>query len=574
MSRFPRRAGVTALMFVAAASVALAQSTTSYLAIDGREVKPLAVRLKTEPSEIAASFAADRDGTYRFGIALSAAEISLLAPGMPSYTCSTLHEPLTLRYPYDWTWHAPKNGNVLNSRPRLVMPGLKTGGKLYIADTHELFSITLEPCGNGKTLRALLLAHRFFNDGGDRATADLKLRRGDKRVLTVQIYPDLATANRSRFGKHEVIQGSMTQPAYREWASEPLSHSGYELVGRKLQGVYQYIIVREVEAPSWIPEILHRHGMKAIHYQYMGALRRFSPQVTPAIQRQIGMQDKNGQLYTAPRPSGNWLLGDIRRPEVLARFVNNARMAVRAGFDGIFLDGYPFWNDTAGNIGGNVPGAQHSLAYARWLLLHEIKTAIREENPKATLGVLANQYFDSLGEADWTMRERMYFSWAGDEENRTGVKVRKDLDNSFEANEAPYSAGPLVYGAKGFDPMAVQSEIHFIQRPTGLLYTDASDFPEAKLEQWLDTVRSVFADKDLYLSDISPASCWITFPGLGVIRSDSRCRVAFSRPVCVADQSGRREGIRDLSVDPNVTYTISRDCLKTKEMAKSKEIAR
>jgi hypothetical protein len=568
LSLITRRAWVLALLFATAS--AFPQTIAPYLSAEGHEVEPTAVRMTTGRAAVAASFAADRDGTYRFGMAISAAEISPLAPGVPHYTCASLHERLTLRYPYDWTWLNSNDGNVLNLRPRLVMPGVEAGGKLYIADTNELFSITLEPCGEGGGIRALLLAHRFYNDGGDRATPDWKLHRGDRSNFRVQIYPNLAAANLGRFGKHSPMQGNMTQPAYREWASESLSHEGYELVGSKLQGVFQFIIVREVEAPSWISQTLHRHGMKAIAYQYMGALRRFSPQVTPEIQRKIEMRDTNGQLYTAPRTNGNWLLGDIRRPEILARFVNNARLAVRAGFDGIFLDGYPFWADTAGNIGGNVPDAQHSLAYARWVLLHEIKKAIREENPNATLGVLANQYFDSLGEADWTMRERMYFSWAGGEENRTGVKVRKDLDRSFEANEAPYSAGPLVYGAKGFDPVAVQSEIHFIEHPTGLIYTDAGDFPEARLDQWLSTVRSAIAEKDLYISDIAPASCWIAFPSLGVIRSDGHCRVSFSRPVCVSDQSGPRGGIRDLSVDPNVTYNVSRECLKTKEIGKLK----
>jgi hypothetical protein len=563
---FIRGVWVPALLFAAAS--AFGQTAAPYLSAEGHEVKPLAVRMTTGPAEVAASFAADRDGRYRFGVAISAAEISPLSPGIPHYTCAALYEPLTLRYPYDWTWRSPKDGNVLNSRPRLVMPGVEAGGKLYIADTNELFSITLEPCGGDKRIRALLLSHRFYNDGGDRATPDLKLRRGDKRNFTVQFYPDLAAANLARFGKHSPMQGNMTQPAYRGWASELLSHEGYELVGSKLQGVFQYIIVREVEAPSWIPQTLHRHGMKAIDYQYLGALRRFSPQVTPEIQRQIEMRDKNGQLYTAPRPNGNWLLGDIRRPEILARFVNNARMAVQAGFDGIFLDGYPFWADTAGNIGGNAPGAQHSWAYARWRLLHEIKKAIREENPNATLGVLANQYFDSLGEADWAMRERMYFSWAGGEDGCTGVRIRKDLDRSFEANEAPYSAGPLVYGAKGFDPVAVQTEIHFIEHPTGLIYTDASDFPEAKLDEWLSTVRSAMVEKDLYISDIAPASCWIAFSGLGVIQSDSRCRLTLSRPVCISDQSDSRGGIQDLSLVPNVTYNVSLDCIKTKQIAK------
>lgn len=563
-SSLVRRSAIFVLAVALAANAGMAQTIAPYLEIDGHAAPAPQGMLKHTPAEISASMTARKDGTYRFGIAISSPEIALLGPGTPKYTCESLKERLTVRYPYDWTWRSPSTkGNVLNARPRLIMPGIRAADRLYVFDTRELFSVTLEPCGAGNAIRALLLAHRVDNDGADRATSELKLHKGERADVALQIYPDIAAANRARFGEHNRMQGVTTQPAYREWTTEPLTEEAYDKIGRGLGGgLYQFIVVREVSAPDWIPRALHKHGLLAIAYQYMGALRRHSAQVTPEIQAEIGMTDAKGQLYTAPTAlNGNWLLGDIRRPEVRARFVNNARMAVRAGFDGVFLDGYPFWADATGAVGGNVPGATHSLAYARWQLLHEMKQAMREENPKATLGVLSNQYFDSLGEADWCVKERMYFQW--DTGNgRTGVKIQKIFDRAFEEDETPYSAGTMGYGAKGFDPIPVQSAIHFVEHPTGLTHTDASDFPERELDQWIETEKNVMAHKDLYVTDIEPAACWVDFPKVGIMETDTPCAVHFSRPLCISEAADRQAGqmVQQISTKPKVAYRLAREC--------------
>ena len=97
---------------------------------EGINVDPGIVRLTRTPSEIVADFEAPRDGTYRFGVAIQAAQITPLAPGMPRQTAASLRQPLVLRYPYDWTWR--ERGNVLSRRPWLVMPGVVAGGRVYL----------------------------------------------------------------------------------------------------------------------------------------------------------------------------------------------------------------------------------------------------------------------------------------------------------------------------------------------------------------------------------------------------------------------------------------------------------
>jgi hypothetical protein len=537
---------------IAAAVLGQAASVRTYLEVNGRESKPDGLRVEQRDSRITVNFRAPSDGTFRFGVAVSGA-------GLLPLSVDRAIAPV-LRYPYDWTSRGLTN--VLTSRPRLVMPGVEADGRLYIVDTHELFSIIMQPGSSGST-RALLLAHRFYNDGADRATADLMLHAGDRREFTVLIFPDMKAANLARFGEHTPIPpGTRTQPPFREWADASLTPEQYQLMARKLAGTFRYVEIREREPLAYVPPIFHKLGMQVYHYQYMGALRRHSSEVTPEIEREVAMRDKEGRIMTAPRPlDANWLLADIRRPDVRARFVESARAAIRNGFDGVSLDGYPFWPDPNGEVGGNAPGADHSWAYARWLLLREMKAAMHAENSNAKLDVLANSYFDSLGEADTTEKERMYFEW----DVKTGkgnTAVRKDLDVKYEEQEAPYVPGPITYGVKGASPLSVQTAMHLIRHPTGLFYTDAGDFPMAQMESWLDTVVATMKPSDLYISNIEPASCWVHFEGAATIHSDENCTVTFSRPACVSRQPDNRRvaGEPKLQLERGVRYVIARSC--------------
>lgn len=535
----------------------------AYLAVDGQETEPVRVRLTRDQERTTVVFGPEREGVYSFGVSIEAPEIVALAPGLPSYRAASLPEPVVLRYPYDWTWHGKRN--VLNARPRLVMPGIKAGGRVYLADTHELFSVKLERAGKVR-VRALLLKHRVHNDGGDVAAADLRLRVGQRGQLDVLSFEDLAQANEARFGIAVPMKGRATQAAYRGWISASLTEAHYGKIAGKLKGTFDYVIVREVQCHDWLPPIFHAHGIKALSYQYLGALRRYSSQVSDAVERQMGMSDAVGGLYTAPRsPDGAWLLCDIRRSEVRRRFVQNARDAIRAGFDGVFLDGYPFWVDATGRRGGNAPNATCSLAHARWLLLREIRNAVHEADPDAKLGVLGNQYYDSLGEADFIVKERMYFGWddfARQFDDRRTL-VMQDFDVPFEEGQAPYAAKNVMYGVKGYSPISVQTCLHFLRRPTGLLYIGLGDFFPERLDDWLNALLAVATQDDLYITAIEPRSCRVHFAGLDTMWSDASCAVRFSMPACVATEEHdekHHHQVRQLQMTARTRYRVLREC--------------
>lgn len=559
-----------------------------YLEVNGKEVAPDGVQIARSGSQVTATFRAPRDGTYRFGLSMSGQELTPLSPGLKHYNCSAVAQPVTLHYPYDWTTR-DRASNILSARPRLVMPGLEAGGQLHIVETHELFAMRLE-CVNGH-LRAVLAAHRFYNDGGDRATSELHLRAGETRELILKSYKDIEAANRARFGDHPVMRGNMTALGFLEYAEDTarendaffgasgeitccrsLTAKEWETTAQKLEGAYRYVVVRDWTSNIIAPPF-HRRGMLVYHYEYLGAWRRHSRDVTPEIERDFGLRDVKGQLYMAPRsPDGVFLLVDIRRPEVRARLVKDARDAVHAGFDGVFLDGWPFWSDATGDVGGNVPSATESLAYARWQLLEETRAAIRTENPSATMGILTNLYYDSLGLGDWMMKEFMYGSWysvealsgnnaVGQYRPASGSQVRPEKDRSFEDDEAPFVAGPIAYGAKGFSPIAVQTMRHLLVHPSGLYYAEAGTFPTAALEKYMETIALLMKQDDLYLTNFEPATCSVKFEGLSTIHSDSRCTVKFSHPACVTPLPGGKPEKRDqVTLDPGVRYQLSKEC--------------
>jgi hypothetical protein len=533
-----------------------------YLVIDGREAEPAAVGMERTDARITLALRAPRDGSYCFGLALEAATVTALAAGRPEYSAEALQESLTLRYPYDWTYQGSRN--VLSVRPRLVMPGVAAGGRLYLMDTHELAAVRLEPTEAG-LLRALLLAHRFHNDGGDAATAELRLRAGDRVRLDILVFDGLADANRSLFGTAEPMQGRMTQTAYRGWTARSFGEEEYREAARRLADAFDYVIVREVGIHDWIPPIFHQRGIKVIAYQYLAALRRYSAQVPEEREAALAMTGSGGQLYTAPTsPGGAWLLLDIRREQMRELLVARARAAIEAGFDGIFLDGTAFFADAAGRRGGNVPEADHSLAWAQWKLLSETADAVHAAAPGAFLGVLGNHYYDSLGAADFVVKERMYFAWDdfAREFDQRRTSVGQEFDLAWEDGQAPYVLKNLAYGVKGYSPISVQSALHFIRRPTGLFYMEPGDFLPDRLDAWLDTVLAIATQDDLYITSIDPPDCRVHFEGLATVWADQDCTVEFSRPACLLAESGecQQHQVNKAQLPVHRRYQVVRDC--------------
>ncbi|MGC9318578.1 MAG: hypothetical protein ACP5KN_11175 [Armatimonadota bacterium] len=518
------------------------EAVRPYLAENGVEVDASGVSLQRGGAEIVARFEAPEDGVYSVGMALQAESVVPLAPGLAEYTARDLREPPALRYPYDWTYRGKRN--VLNL-PRLAVPGLLVGDRAFAADTRDLWSLRLEATDAGR-VRAILLAHRYLNDGGDAATADLDLEAGDQVRLRVRV-AEGREGHRAlqRAGEVRSIDGLMMQVAYRGWTAIDYGPEQYQRIAEACEGVYDWIIVRESATREWIPPILHQRGIKALAYQYIGALRRYSPQVTDALEAELGMQGAGGQLYTAPHsPDGPWLLADIRRPEVRELFVARAVQAVEAGFDGIFLDGSIFWPDATGRRGGSAPGAERSLAWAHWTLLSEIVRAVHEADEHAVVGVLGNDYYDALGAADFVLKERMYFVWDGFARELTGrsTRVRQDLDVAFERGEAPLVPTRLAYGVKGYSSIAVRTARRFVREPTGLWYLGTGDHIPELLDEWLDVIVAHARD-GLHITSIDPPDCWLHFEGRDTIWADRECRIELSAPVCLADENGACQGL-------------------------------
>src|SRR5438045_90229 len=93
------------LPFVAGA--ASAPVIEPYLEVNGKQIAPPGVQISRTTSAIKATMRAPRDGTYSFGITISADELAPLTPGMKAYGCSSVKEPFVIHYPYDWTHRDP-----------------------------------------------------------------------------------------------------------------------------------------------------------------------------------------------------------------------------------------------------------------------------------------------------------------------------------------------------------------------------------------------------------------------------------------------------------------------------------
>ncbi len=553
------------LMLALAAVSAIAHADDAalspYLTRGGQPVDASLVKMTEHEAGVSLSFTAPDDGVYQIGLAIAAPAVTLLSPDQRE----GLAEPLVLRYPYDWTVATKRN--VMGWATRLVMPGAIAGDRLFLVDTHELTSVRVEATADG--VRALLLSHRFVNEGWDTATPDLELAAGDEVALEVLTFGSIAEANRARWGENPGLQATMVQSAYRGWTANFMSDDGYREIAQRLAGIFDWLIVRETEARPELPPILHERGMKAIAYQYLGALRRYSTQVAAEDEVALGMTGSGGEVFTAPRsPDGAWLLLDIRRPEMRDLCVARAVAAIDAGFDGIFLDGTNLFADAAGHRGGNVSDAEHSMAWAHWKLLSEITVAVHAANPDAIVGCLGNNWYDAINAADFGLKERMYFSWGNFDRDFTKrvIAVRSDLDLHWEDGQAPYAAKGLAYGVKGVTPIGVATARHFVRRPTGLEYTDTGDMLPEDVPAWLDVVTTITTG-DLYLTAIEPEGCTAHFAGLDTFWADEDCHVTTPRPACLLDEAGACQTHQSTAFDlkAGIHYRLVTNCAAADE---------
>lgn len=527
-----------------------------FLEIDGLEVNPDSVSVESSQDKMKIKLSVPRDGTYRFGVSVISDEIKALQEGFPVYSDKLLGSTV-IRYPYDWTFQG--NQNVL-TKPRLVMPGIIVSDQVMVVDTKEFFSIRFEQINSRKS-QALFLKHYFYNDCNDEAKTEQFLKKGEQVEFSILRFKNLDEAKASIWGTASPMKGVFGKIYYRNWPVEPFGRPRYEFCAKKLKGVFDYIVLREPSTEFWMPKVFQEQGIKAYSYHFLGALHQASPQITPEVKNQYGLTDCAGHYYTAPKtPNGNWVLLNIRNPDVRHLLVKNISRDIENGFDGIFLDGYAIWPDSMGLRGGNVPDASISMVCARWLLLKEIKEAMALINPNSKLFILGSHYYDILGVADGVVKERMYWNW--DEytsdyfDRKTTVIQDHPVDVEAETLIQPFVAKNLCYGFKGYSPLSVQSAKSFARYLTGLSWISMGDFFIDQYEQWaVDYVDTVICTQ--HINNIAPAHVSIHFKGKSTIYAEEDCEVEFNKPVSVYQDGEELEHeVTSLLMSAGAVYQI------------------
>ena len=88
------------------------------------------------------------------------------------------------------------------------------------------------------------------------------------------------------------------------------------------------------------------------------------------------------------------------------------------------------------------------------------------------------------------------------------------------------------------------------------------DFFPSRYEQWLEAIRAIATERDLYIASIEPVTAWVRFEGLSTISADIACKVTFSVPVCVRGKVSQH-ATHSLDMQPGIRYDIRDDCCAT-----------
>lgn len=531
-----------------------------YLTIDGKKKSSDILQFQKTDSMITVSFKAPHDGTYQYGFALMSKVVTPIAflptktiKGLPHITAGSIPYDV-LHYPYDWTYRG--SGNVI-VQAKLISPAVKAGDKVFLDNVFELTTFQFESTDDGK-VRVLLLDNRFYNDGSDAATPKWHLKKGDKKSFSIRIFDNMKEVYNYRFSPPKPTSGGglLTNIYYRGWSKNRLGKEKYKEAADRFKGVYDQVMIREggYDDYGWIPSIFHEQGLKVVDYEFINGLRRDSPQQRAAVQWisghgydvpsldgvPLGMPDSKGELLT--NRQGGQMIVNIRKPGIRKFFVQQARKAIEMGFDGVFYDSYPFWRDSGGRVGtGDLPDAKFSMFHAMCLLLKEVRAAMREVNPNAKLGVLANRYIDFYSTADFAMKERMYNGFI---KHKHGIGSRatwvsQDNDVFYEKYRAPFIPTNIMYGFKGVDPVSVQSAKHFLRDKRGGLYMTSGDFYIKDFDAFLDRQVKIEKENALYITQMNPGSARVNFDvkkkdGKSVITCDQNVNITFSIPVWIS----------------------------------------
>lgn len=457
------------------------------------------ITLTKTSTSVEAELTTATSGDFRWGIQLRCDDLTVQDGPQTDITPSTTtvgtlssgiyyHSP---RYPYDWDDTKTGVNYVAYIDQGLIMPGLYSGSNYYISDTKRLTEIAYDWPFQTNYVRAIFYEHVEENDDYDIATYDLSLSSSETRTITLDIDSDLEDLQDTRFGAPTSITGDVTQTPFKAWADvdgsgDPefpnLSTAQYTEIAEGLAGSYDYVILRTLEPSAAITSIFHDEGLEVFYYMFWGAVRNTHPDVA-TMDADWFLEDSAGDEYTAPKsdPKGNWDLLNVRDTDVRDYFIDRAVEAVNDfNFDGIFLDGPLHWRAKDGHVGGDVPGATDSWSYARWLLLDEMRVAVRVVDSSLHVGMLQGRYYwDHMHTNDYLLKENVNFKWNSVTENPyyRESEINDDHGNQWIDEYEPYIKTNLAHGSKGVNPLLLETARRWSDPGTrSLNYNDIGDF--------------------------------------------------------------------------------------------------
>lgn len=457
------------------------------------------ITLTKTSTSLVAELTTATSGDFRWGIQLRSDDITVQDGPQTNIIPSTTsvgtlsggiyyHSP---RYPYDWDDTKTGVNYIAFIDQGLIMPGLHTGSNYYVSDTKRLTEVYYDWPFQTSYVRAIFYEHVEENNDYDTATYDLTLSSSETRTVTLDIDSDLEDLQDTRFGAPTSITGDVTQAPFKAWADVDgsgdlefpnISLAQYETIAEELSGRYDYVILRTLEPSAAISSIFHAEGVQVFYYMFWGAVRNTHPDKA-TMDADWFLEDSAGDEYTAPKsdPAGNWDLLNVRDPDVREYFVDRAVEAVDDfNFDGIFLDGPLHWRAKDGHVGGDVPGATDSWSYARWLLLDEMREAVRDVDSALHVGMLQGKYYwDHMHTNDYLLKENINFKWNNVSENPYYRESEINDNHGIEwtTHYEPYIKTNLAHGSKGVNPLLLETARRWSEPGTRLLnYNDIGDF--------------------------------------------------------------------------------------------------
>jgi hypothetical protein len=504
--------------------------------------------LTRRPEGLDVAVTAQVAGTYRIGERVRSAELNVIDHAGTAYTAGRMaHEQRF--YPYNWTLKA--SPSAIEMPVDLASPGVVADGIYFIPADVDL--ARQEMVTGPDFAEARLLVTKYFSTAeGDKGNTELALHDGEAITASLDVASDLGAIESRKWGAPSPVAERMTQLPFRDWSHEGynLSATDYRKIAIRAAGGLDALIIRTMAPEKWVADIFKAQGLRAYYYQYLAAVRVLDNRGTlPRGVRPEWVVHETGEAgasYTAPVPRrGAWQILDIRRQDVRDYFVGIVEKVLRNGWDGVFYDGSLLWADAQGRFGGDASGcvagagACISFVEARARLLKEVRTAMRRLDPNGKLGMLVgNRFFDQLNVADYLLREAVDSGWQDNVSDP--LRNRAVYSPSFSAEwlalEAPLLETNLVIGAKGENPLLIESALRWPNFPLQNSYFDVGDFDPGNVDGFATALGDLGAFRSgNRIVELLPATAAIVCVGPSLIEVDQDVQIRLARPIPAID---------------------------------------